>query len=207
MKKLVTLVALCSLCAVSALGQDSDGGPDSFGLYFEVDGSYVNQIDSVPPNTFLPTFIILSGITRPSVAGWEVNFEFTPGSGAVISTDFEGDATDFDPGSTYFIVGLGTPLPVPAEGSLVLAEMNFMFFSGITAWFGGPADPGSIPGVPVYANGDDLLDLAPCHFSTDADGMFIDDTGWTTIPLAVVNGEAPVAIEDVSWGNVKTIFR
>ena len=205
MKKLVTLVALASLFAAPALALP-DEGPDSYGIYFMVDDNYVNQVMDIAPNTFVPTYVILAGITRPSVGGWEVAFAFEPlSAGAVIGTTFQGDAQNFSTPPS-FIVGLGTPLPTPAEGYLVLAEMNVLFFAGVMEWYGGPTDPASIEGVPAYANGEDVADLVGCYFSTDADGQFLDDEGWTTHPVAAVNLDAPVATENASWSNVKNLY-
>jgi hypothetical protein len=206
MKKLVTLVALASLFAAPALASVPDEGPDSYGIYYLVGDEYVNQVFDVGPNTFVPTYVVLAGISRPSVGGWEVAFDFTAGSGAVVGTIYTGEASNFA-GVPSFIVGLGTPLPTPAEGYLVLAEMNMLFFGGVQEWYGGPTTPASIAGVPAYANGEDVSDLVPCVFSTDADGMFTDDEGWMTIPLAAINMEAPVATENASWSNVKNLYR
>ena len=207
MKKLVTLVALATLFALPALASVPDEGPDSFGIYFETaEGDFVNEVNGVEPNSFVLTYVIIAGITRPSVAGWEVGFDFTPGTGAVITTTFQGDAVNFAQ-VPQFIVGLGTPLPTPAEGYLVLAEMNVLFFAGVMEWYGGPTDPASIPLVPAYVNGEDLLYLVPCFFSTDADGQYTGDDGWMPIPLAVMNGEAPVATENASWSNLKSMYR
>ena len=207
MKKLVTLVALASLFALPVLASVPDEGPDSYGIYYEnAEGNFVNQVNDVAPNSFVLTYVILAGITRPSVGGWEVAFDFTAGTGAVITTTYQGDAVNF--GSVpQFIVGLGTPLPTPAEGYLVLAEMNVLFFLGVMDWIAGPTTPASIPMMPAYVNGEDLTDLVPCFFSTDADGMYTDDDGWMTIPVASMNGEAPVATENASWSNLKSMYR
>jgi hypothetical protein len=108
-----------------------------------------------------------------------------------------------------FIVGLGTPLPPDADGNFVLAVPTFFLMSpGATvSFYAGPADPASIPGFPAYVNGEDLTEIIPMVFSTDLDGMYTDDEGWLTIPLAVINGEAPVATENATWGSVKSLYR
>jgi len=200
------LVAICSLCPLLVFADVPDEGPDSFGIYFEVGGEHVNELFGVAPNQLVSQYVILAGISRSSIGGWEVAFDFTPGSGLLISTTLTGSATN-SVTPPNFLVGLSTPLLVPAEGYLILAEMNILFVGGVLEWIGGPVDPSSIPGVPAYSNGEDSNDLVPCHFSTDLDGLFIDDNGWTTVPLAVINQDGPVGAESLTWESLKTMFR
>jgi len=159
------------------------------------------------PNIYLQTWVILSGITHPTFGGWEVNFEFTAGTGTVTEVTIPASWVDYDPHMTRFSVGMGTPIPTPPDGNLILAEMTFLYTGGVVEWFGGPPDWPVSPGRPSYSTGGEFFEVVPCHFSTDMDGQYLDDNGWTTIPLAVVNGYAPVETENSSWGNLKTMFR
>jgi len=150
-------------------------------------------------------YVILSGITRPSVAGWEVAFDFTPGTGAIITTTYAGGGINFADVPS-FIVGLSEPLEPPAEQCIVLAEMSFLFFAGVADWIGGPTDPATIPLMPAYVNGEDLTDVVPCQFPF-LEPMYLDDEGWTTIPIASVNGECIFATETQSWSAIKSMYR
>ena len=96
MKKMVAFVALASLLVAPTLAQVPDPGPDSYGIYFyTVEGDFVNQINDVPANSVVPTYVILAGITGDTVDGWEVAFAFTAGTGEIISTVYLGDAVNF----------------------------------------------------------------------------------------------------------------
>ena len=206
MKKLVSFVALASLFAAPTLAQVPDPGPDSYGIYFETDeGDFVNQLNDVPPSSVVPTYVILAGITEPQVDGWEVAFAFTAGTGEVIDTEYLGDALNFAL-VPFFTVGLGGPLYVPTEGYLVLATMNVLFYGGVQDWYGGPPETPMFPNRPAYIS-TDLMNMVPCYFSTDADGEHLDEDGWTTWPVASINGEAPVATENASWSNLKNMYR
>jgi len=203
MKSTIAAMLLISLVSASALACVPADGPDVISIWFEIDDYYTNCIEDVEPNSFVPIYLILSGITRPSVAGWEVAFDFTPGSGAIIDVIYAGGGINFAD-EPSFIVGLSEPLETPAEQCLVLAEMSYLFFAGVTDWFGGPTEPATIPLTPAYVNGEDLTDVVPCQFVWPE---YINDEGWTTIPIASINGECTVATETQSWSTIKSMYR
>ena len=182
-----------------------DDRPDIIGVWYEIDGYYRNCIENVEPNTFVPMYVILSGVTRPYVAGWEVAFEFAADSGAIISTTYAGGGINFAEVPS-FIVGLNEPLETPADQCLVLAEMNFLFLEGVSDWYGGPTVPATIPLVPAYVNAEDLTDVVPCQFPW-VEPEYLDDNGWTILPIATVNGDCAIATETQSWSTIKSMYR
>ena len=60
--------------------------------------------------------------------------------------------------------------------------------------------------MPSYVNGDDVQDVVPCYFSTDSNGMYTDDEGWMTIPIAAINWYICTK-ECSSWSHLKTMYR
>jgi hypothetical protein len=188
--------------ASGALAQ-SDQGPDSYGLYFNQSGNFVNSISAVP-NSLLDIHIVLAGSSRPTIGGWEVAFRFTQGTGTIIATGYNGTSSN-EAEPPMFIVGMGVPALL--ADFHVLATMEFFYFSGQCDWYGGPSIPSTMPESPSYFNGQNMNDLVPCTFSTVVDGSGVDENGWTLFPLAVINGDAPVATEIESWGSVKGLFR
>lgn len=207
--KRALLVALASLFVVSnALAVVlPDDGTDSFGVYFEnEDGDMVNS--KFFSSGLTDMYLAIAGVSAPTVAAWEVALDFDSALGLMTGAGIVGDGVNFAT-LPMFIVGLGTPLPPDADGNFVLAVPTFFLMvpDGVVDFFAGPADPASIPGVPAYVNGDDLTEIIPMSFSVDADGMYTDDAGWLTIPIASINAESSVATENATWGSVKSMYR
>ena len=206
--KRVILVALASLfVASSALAVVvPDDGENSFGVYFDVDGNMVNSV--MLSSGLIDMYLVMAGVTAPTVAAWEVALDFDSSLALITGAGIVGDGVNFATLPMY-IVGLGTPLPPDGDGNFTLAVSTFFLMvpDAVVDIFAGPADPASIPGVPAYVNGEDLTDIIPMVFSVDMDGQYVDDDGWTTVPIASVNGEGGVANESATWGSVKSLYR
>ena len=160
----------------------------------------------LPPNSIVPTHVILAGITEPQVDCWEVAFEFTPGTGEIIDVEFPHSGSINFATAPFFIVGQTSPIYTPPEGYLILAEMEVLFLGGVQDWYGGPVETPIIPNRPSYTSSE-LMIMVPCYFSTDAEGEHLNEDGWTTWPLASINGEAPVHVEVSTWSDVKALYR
>jgi hypothetical protein len=207
--KRVILVALASLfVASSALAVVlPDDGTDSFGVYFENDdGDMVNT--KFFESGLTDMYLAIAGVSAPTVAAWEVALDFDPALGLITGAGIVGDGVNFAT-LPMFIVGLGTPMPPDADGNFVLAVPTFFLMvpDAVVDFFAGPVTPASIEGVPAYVNGENLNEIIPMTFSVDIDGMYVDEDGWTTVPIATVNGEGGVATESTTWGSVKSMYR
>ncbi len=208
--KRVILVALASLLVTSsALAVVvPDTGTDSFGVYFDVEGVLVNS--AFLDTGFHDMFLVIAGLSAPSVAAWEVALDLNvpPTDAVIFSAGIVGDGVNFADLPQY-IVGLGEPALPDEDGNVLLAVSTLFIVTPdvVIPIHGGPIDNPSIPGVPAYANGENVSELIPMVFSTDMNGQYLDDEGWTTIPIAVVNGEAPVATENATWSSVKGMYR
>jgi hypothetical protein len=204
MKKLVVLLALAGLMATgSAMAQDP--GPDSFGLYFD-EGVWTQN--STAGGGVLSAYMVIAGPTVGSCGGLEIQFEVAAAQGVVTGTTFLVDAIDIDARPEGVAAGFGTPIEA-ADGFIYLGTLNLVAFGTPTEIFAGPNDTASVPGYAAYLNGDvPELPIVTLNFSVDMDGLYTDpETGWLTVPLAVINGEAPVATEDATWSQVKGMFR
>lgn len=90
-----------------------------------------------------------------------------------------------------------------------VGELSLFAFGTPTEIYAGPNDPPTIPGFPAYLNGEDVTDVIPLYFSVDQDGMFTDDDGWLTTPLAAVNCSdcQVIPAEDSTWSGIKELYR
>ena len=205
--KRVILVALASLLvASSALAVVvPDEGEDSLGLYFDNAGVMENTTTATMAEQ-VPFYIVLAGVSAPSVAAWELSLDWVGGS-VILDPGLPPDGVNFATVPMY-IVGLGTPVPPDADGNLVLAMPVIMVLDEVVDFYAGPSTPATLdPPRPAYANGADLSDIRPMDYSVDANGQHVDDDGWCTLVIASINGEAAVATEDATWSSVKGMYR
>ncbi len=213
MKKLVVLL-LAILVASSAFAV-VDPDPNSIGIYFDLtaDLNNNNPVPNVPFNAYL----ILTNTDAPSVSAYEVGYEivvpvgmegllFRLGSsitnGEVSGLDL-GDSSDILAGD--HIVGLAAPLV--AGPATVLHAWQYMILSAdITMeMFISSASQSSLPGpYPVILNAETSTLF---NAYTSAGVMDGGPRDGELNAVATVNLPAPTAVEDASFGSVKSLFR
>ena len=195
MKKLVALL-MVSLMATSAFAVVDDD-PDMLGVYFDLnaDTNSISAAASVPFNMY---FII----TNPSVAsiwGVEFGYDLVGGAGQYfrLAETLPGGALNVgdasNPATGDYVLGLASPLP--AQPATVMATWNVLLLAPIS--------------FEVY--------LSASNPESIADGLPAMEIGGSIVPLglstgignaaAVVNGPAPVSVEEASFGSVKSLFR
>jgi hypothetical protein len=185
-----------------------DDGTDSFGVYFEdAEGNLVNTTYFESGETTM--YLILAGMTAPSIAAWEVALDFDSSLGEITHPGLAGNGINWGAPEPNFIVGLPVSLLPDEDGNVVLAACTFELLvpGAVIPIYAGPATPASIPGIPIYLNGEDLFELIPMSFSVDMDGQGIDEDGWTIYPIAGINTEGGVATENATWSSVKNLYR
>ncbi len=198
------MLALCAtLVALATPALAIDNGPDSFGVYFDRFG-YSNQKDLAEPNSVVTAYLILANPTALSVQGWEVFLNY--GGLLPLGVTYRGmDPLNMFSDLDKFCVGLAYPM-IP-EPETVLASVQLLVPDGeprdITA---GPIVPASFPGRPCYVSATNLSQMIPMNFATVSGPQNLGPDGWTLLPLATVNGNAPIATEPATWGGVKALF-
>jgi hypothetical protein len=207
MKTCFLLAVIVSLAVTSGVfAQCPDAGPGSFGVYFLVDDQYVNSVVGMPPGVH-DMYIILANPVYPSIGGWEMALVFDPASLEILDPGLQppDQAMNFAD-LPEFIVGLYQPMDW--QPCMVLAIMNVLVLTAeVVPISGCPTEPAGISGHPTYIPGEDFSVISPGYWSTDADGMYTDEDGCLTIPLAVFNGEAPVAVASATWTGLKSMYR
>ena len=207
MKKLVVLL-LASLVATSAFAV-MDPDPNGIGIYFDLtaDNNCSEQAASVP----FWAYVILTNTTAPSVSGYEVSYEFVgPAPGTVFrlnSLIANGDVSGLDLGDSadalvgFHIVGLASPL-IASEATVLHAWQLMLLAPATMEMHISSAPQSSIEGpYPVILNADDNTLFQAFHFTGT------DELGEPSYPVATVNGDCVVGVEDVSFGSVKSLFR
>jgi hypothetical protein len=184
-----------------------DEGTDSVGMYFDSAEGLVNTTTAGLADQVM-FYLVLAGVSRPTVAAWELALDFDPALGLILDAGLQDDEVNYA-SLPQFIVGLGSPRPPDEHGNFVLAAPTFFVQAdAVIDFFAGPTTPSSLdPPLPDYVNGEDLQDIVPMNYSVDANGMHVDEDGWCMLVIASINGEGAVATEDATWTSVKNLYR
>lgn len=185
------LTLTCLLAAVTPLLQ-AQPMVDVIGIYFDEDAS--NHCATLPTGEVHRAYVIVTNLQDPTgLSGWEC-MVLLDGPIMVVNWDIGEAINPFSP--PQFSVGLFRPMA--RSPVMVLMEISFLLTdeARVSFYLHHIFTP-SLPDVPVYASGHDPGLLRPFHQST----------GGLNFPVAVVNGDCPVASEGTSWGNVKALYR
>lgn len=196
MKKLVVIL-LVSLMATSAFAV-VDPDPNMIGVYFDVDAN----VNSAPQGVFalFDMYVILTNPTMPQIDAFEFKYDMV-GPNVIKNTQtLPAGALDVGAGgqtaaSGSIIAGLATPLDC-TPATILVSWTYYVLALDPLEIFIGASEPSSMPGgLPVIQEaGGDLMTVGT-------------STGGPGIPVAVVNGDAPVAVESNTWGGVKSLYR
>jgi hypothetical protein len=189
------LVVSIILFASSAVAQ-IDPGPDGIGVYFDT-GATTVQVMVEEETLSVTAYLIL---TRPTLQGTLYYWEATVatgcgdgyGSAEVIGAPINaGNIVMNMPGQGFFSFVSSTDGYPPYEltgSAMVLAELEIIgqYFHQVSICVGEGA---------LYAvSGEDWLVMNPSSGDWD-------------LPVATINGLAPVGVESESWGGVKALYR
>ena len=203
MKKLVVLL-LATLIATSAFAV-IDPDPDMVGIYFDTtaDENCLMTGASIP----FFAYFVATNPTPGEINAYEFGFNNAVPAGMegmvfmLASNVANGAAEGIDVGSHTplggdYIVGLASALP--ATEATVLHSWQYMLLAEIPVeMFIFESSKPSIPGpYPVLqdANGSVLYQVG-------------QSTGGPDVPVATINLECVVGVEDASFGSVKSLFR
>ena len=196
MKKTVLAILAISLVATSGLAQ-LDPDDDGIGVYFDP-CACVNCItmDVGPQKAFL----VITHPTSPAgVHGWECKMEME-GPAVMTAIDLQGQEINIGTAPEY-VVGTVDPQVNPyTYPAIVVAVIDFyiMDLSGPVTWWIDGIRFHSLPEkVPAYLDGSDIEIIKPLQQAT----------GGPQFPVATINGDCAVSVEEQSWGGVKALFR
>jgi hypothetical protein len=200
MKAMQFLLVIC-LVSSSALAV-IDPDPDMMGVYFDLnaDENCLTVGATIPFNAYL----ILTNPTSSGISGYEFGLDIVVPEG-MESLIFGLDNDSYCMyecfpnypgvlGGDYFV---GLPGPCPAELATVLHSWRYMLLDAfpMEVYLHSPSTP-SIPG-----------DL-PIVLTDEGHLMQIGlSTGGPNIPVATVNSDCVVGMEEVNFGRVKALYR
>ena len=189
------VLTMCFMTAANAFGQ-VDPDPDGIGLYFD-EGATINAIEAEVPGP-VTAYLIGTNLSRQGgLRFWEAIVS-APGQSATIWGGARNGlnlATNMPPGGNSFVYTVSVSDPNSAlPGTVILGDLEI--------WFDWDVPIGlHVHGVsfdqPAY-----WVDADP----TETHFMY-PSSGSVDRPVAMINGSAPVPVEDMAWGHIKGLYR
>jgi len=193
--RIISFLALCAiaLSATTAIAQ-VDPAADGIGIYADLGGT-TSQVQA-PAGTPFEAYVLL---TRPSrtngITAWECGIQ-VPDNMTIWGWNIQGDFMNFGAGTTFAVC---YNEPRPATDVVHLMTFIVVPQNGAPGYFyldAGTYDSGN-DGVPNYIDDANWDILVPLH--TWPNGV--------AQPAFAVNSDQQLPADDVSWGEVKALFR
>ncbi len=203
MRKLFVVAMLATmLLSIAAIAQPIDPDPDQFGIYFDLNAT--NNFDpSIAAGGSINIYLMVTNPSAPQIMAWECKVVWDQmGGGFFGSWAFANNGINVgdvsNPANLLFAVGTGAN-PIVTTPATLLATWSGYYAYGTGSTFTIQPYPGTAsfdPPAPGYAI--DEVNLQPCGVTS---GSF-------DAPCAAFGAAAePVANQDMSWSNVKSLFR
>jgi hypothetical protein len=178
-----------------ALGQ-IDPDPDGIGIYFDEEATQNSA--SGGAYEWFSAYLVATHLSQEGgIVYWEArvraagDFAYMNGNVRVgVNIDVNMPGSDI----WGFIVPIFSD-PIPVPGTVVLADMNFVIYSGTEPLW-------------IFIEGYNYPN--PVYQIDSFEGPFQDmyvSSGDTALPVAVINGEAPIPTTKHTWGDVKALYR
>lgn len=189
-----------SLSAVFFLPQAAavvDPDPDGIGIYFDLNADIVHTW--VDPSVVFNAHVILTNPSATELQAFEFFYALTapPGMEGLV---FRLSYWFPDCPNCLFVfeneVVLGLPVPVPLANPHVLMNLQYLLLAPLDAqFFLGPTsgEPGT-SGLLAYWSEAGVIPMNPSSGNPD-------------LPVAMVNSEGVVPVEETTLGSLKALFR
>jgi hypothetical protein len=193
--KIVFLAILVAIAAGAFAQIDPD--PDGIGVYFDTDATVVSATVQEGVESITAYLILTNPSSIGNLKHWSVrvsSYHPSFSEARIVGTQYVGFNLALNmPGSGHYIfeISVGDAVSPTSSPITILAELI------IFPW--------------VYTE-PILLFVGPgfesAFYGTDNGGAdFNPSSGSFDFPVAIINGPTPVAVEPLSWGQVKSLFR
>ncbi len=198
MNYLKTAIAVVLVFAVTGAFAQVDPDHDGIGIYFD-QGATTNSAVVAEGTVSVTAYLIL---TNPTFGGnlvhWAARVSCDPNSpyqASIAGTVYNGTNIDIDnmPGSSHwsFEASVDQQPPYPVSEITILAELLVY-----------PATYSE----PIYLFVTEGPEY-PAYGAEEGWAYYQPSSGSLDLPVAVINGDAPVPTENQSWGQLKSLFR
>ena len=187
---LVKIVPFFLLLPASGTWAQVDPDPDGIGIYFDQEATIVAI--TAGTGDFVQAYLVGTNLSQiGDIDYWESHV--CPDQGASVSGTPYGSynyAMNMPGDPCWSCVALSPDPPVPAQEITLLAGLEIQILDG------------SAP-IGLFVGGEDRYRI---HGSPDEHAMY-PSSGSPDLPVAMINGDAPVPVEMGTWGAVKSVYR
>jgi len=195
--KILIFASVLMVCFAGLVSAQLDPDDDGIGVYLDPCACVICM--PLQPGTYTGYVIVTHPTSPEGVGGWEARITYD-GPATVTNWAFQGNAINLLTPPEFF-VGIGTPIINPfTYPAIVVATFDLVLLDDsveVNFWIDG-VQRHSLPyRQPAYLDGSDYNIIKPLQ----------QPTGGPDEPVSTLNGGCAVPNEDVSWGEVKTLFR
>lgn len=187
--KIIQALLFLSLAAGVAVAQ-VDPDPDGIGIYFDTEATIVSATAGV--GEFVPAYLIGTNLSQSGdIDYWEAYVY--PDQGADVSGTPYGSynyAMNMPGDPSWHCVALAPDPPLAAQTITLLASLHIQVFDD------------AVP-IGLFIGGDARYRI----FGSLDEFPLFPSSGSPDLPVARINGEAPVAVDRGTWGTLKAMFR
>ena len=195
--KLLTLVAFLMIALAGTAAAQLDPDDDGIGVYFDPCACVICM--ELEPAIYTGYIVITHPTSPEGVGGWEARITYD-GPVTVTNWAFQGEAYNFMTPPDFY-VGIGTPIINPfTYPAIVVATFELALLSDtpeVNFWIDGVLRHSLPDRMPAYLDGSDYNIIKPLQ----------QPTGGPQFPVATINGGCAVPNDDLTWGDIKTLFR
>lgn len=183
-------ILLLTILSVPLASAQVDPDPDGIGIYFDLEASVVAA--TATTGEVVQAFLIGTNLSQAgNIDYWETRL--CPGPGAAIYGSPRGSfnyATNMPGDPCWSCVALYSEPPLPAQVVTILADLEIEILDGTAS-------------IDLFVLGEDRyrMDGAATEFP------LYPSSGSAEMPVAVINGDVPVDVEEGAWGQVKAMYR
>ena len=184
----LTVGAILVCCSVAVAQVDPD--PDGIGIYFDQEATVVAATGST--GEVLQAYLVGTNLSQSgNIDYWESYV--CPDQGASVGGSPYGSynyAMNMPGDPCWSCIALYMDPPLPAQEITLLASLGIYI------------EDDSVP-IGLFVGGEDRYRI---------DGSLVEypmfpSSGSPDLPVATINGEAPIPVEPVTWGGVKALYK
>jgi hypothetical protein len=213
MKKMVLVFTLAVFALTGSAFAQDPAYQNNIGLYLTPDGyldptaiDETGSCGSAAADTPFTAYVVLSRLTNPEVYGWEA--KIAPENMLEIGFTIYGDNIDAGTRENEHLVGLANPL-LATDGACVVAEIEYM----VNGFYNDVSIPSYAFIDGVYFSLIDPIQGPPAFLEAPgSEGVVLNnalgDPQQDGLPQLIINGDCTgVAVEEATWGGVKSLYR
>ncbi len=193
MVKISTILVGCLACSLffaNGARAQIDPDPDGIGIYFDMEATIVTAVAGT--GDYVQAYLVGTNLSHSGdIDYWESHVG--PDQGASVSGDPYGSynyAMNMPGDPSWHCIALSPDPPLPAQEITLLASLDIYILDG-----SGP--------IGLYVSG---VDRYRIFGSADEHSMY-PSSGSPDLPVATINGDAPVPVATGTWGAVKLMYR